>query len=54
MKSRKRIAELEARVERLEAALAGGGSPLSSYVGDKSVPLSQVISEYLYGEEETE
>ena len=51
--TRKRLARLEAEVERLGGMLEGRQGGLSVLLTpQEGVPLAQVISEYLYGEEE--
>lgn len=55
---RRKKEDLEARVARLEEEVANlrrereGHSLSELLTGDGTVPLSRVISEYLYGEEE--
>ena len=50
MRIKKRLSALEERLARLERLLSESESA-SPLVEDKSVPLSQVIKEYLWGDE---
>jgi len=51
MRIKKRLNALEERLARIEKLLSESESA-SPLVEDKSVPLSQVIKEYLWGKDE--